>query len=106
MLFAQDWAWYRGVHETRYASTGIFDGRYKYCRYYGVGGGTSVLGQRLGAAKTYDYDAAFEDHEHELYDLEEDPHEIVNLAGDPARADEVRQRFAALREIEATAYGR
>ena len=39
VLFSQEWPWYSGVETRRYASSGIFDGRYKYCRYYGVGGG-------------------------------------------------------------------
>ena len=39
VLFSQQWPWYKGVEHTRYASAGIFDGRHKYCRYYGVGGG-------------------------------------------------------------------
>ena len=33
VLFSQQWPWYKGVEHTRYASAGIFDGRYKYCRY-------------------------------------------------------------------------
>ena len=98
VLFSQDWPWYRGVEETRYASTGIFDGRHKYCRYFGVGGGHDTIGRELPGTKRYDHDASFEDHEHELYDLAEDPH--------PERTTEIRERFAALRNIESDAYGR
>jgi arylsulfatase A-like enzyme len=49
----------------------------------------------------YGPDAAFEDHEHELYDLQEDPHELVNLAHDPARRAELRRRFDDLLALEA-----
>jgi arylsulfatase A-like enzyme len=49
-------------------------------------------------------DADFMDQEHELYDLREDPGEMVNLAGDPSRLKEVRDRFDALLSIEAGAY--
>lgn len=40
------------------------------------------------------------DQEHELYDLGEDPGELVNLAADPARIAQVRERFATLLEYE------
>ncbi|MGI9600500.1 MAG: sulfatase-like hydrolase/transferase [Acidimicrobiales bacterium] len=105
VLFAQDWPWYRGVEQTRYASTGIFDGRYKYCRYYGIGGGHSVTGELLPGTKQFDHDAAFDDHEHELYDLAEDPHEMVNLAA-AGGAPDLRDRFESLRSLEREAYGR
>ena len=42
-VFSHRWPWYPGVEQTRYASSGIFDGRYKYCRYYGIGGGTDAV---------------------------------------------------------------
>ena len=106
VLFAQEWPWYRGVEHVRYASTGIFDGRHKYCRYYGVGGGNDVTGRPLtGDSMQFGRDAAFEDQEHELYDLQEDPNELVNLAMDLDRRPEVRQRFAELRAIEHDVYG-
>ena len=103
VLFAHDSAHTRRVQQTRYAMRGIFDGRYKYARYYGVGGGypTDVL-DPTPTHKLYDVDAAFDDHDHELYDLLEDPHELVNLAIDRSRRDEVRQWFARLKELEAT----
>ncbi|MGA9277417.1 sulfatase family protein, partial [Ilumatobacter sp.] len=104
ILFAQDWPWYGGVEMTRYASSGIFDGRYKYCRYYGVGGGHDVAGLPLPGEKVYDVDADFDDHDHELYDLQEDPHEIVNLAHDRGRRTDLRRRFDELMDIERTAY--
>jgi len=44
------------------------------------------------------------DQEHELYDLSEDPGELVNLAVDPARAKEVRDRFEHLRSLERSAF--
>ena len=106
VLFAQEWPWYAGVEHVRYASSGIFDGRYKYCRYYGVGGGNDAAGNPLtGDRMLYGRDATFEDHDHEFYDLQEDPHELVNLAMDRSRRDEVRRRFAELRAVEDDTYG-
>ena len=103
VLFAHDSAHTRRVQQTRYAIRGFFDGRHKYARYYGVGGGypTDVL-DPTPTHKLYDVDAAFDDQDHELYDLHEDPHELVNLAIDRSRRDEVRQWFARLKELEAT----
>jgi arylsulfatase A-like enzyme len=105
VLFAQDMAWYDECIDTRYASRGIFDGRHKYCRYYGVGGSTTMYGRRNPVPKRIDRDAAFEDHEHEWYDLLEDPHELVNLAHDPGRRAGLRSQFDHLLEAERAAWG-
>ena len=51
--------------------------------------------------KLYDVDAAFEDQEHEWYDLGEDPHEMVNLAHDRGRRAELRANYDRLLEYEA-----
>lgn len=104
LLFAQDWPWYPGVEMTRYASSGIFDGRFKYCRYYGVGGGCDTGGNPLPGEKIYPATADFDDHDHELYDLQEDPYELVNLAQDRGRRNDLRRRFDELMAIEAEAY--
>ncbi len=105
VLFNQEWAWYPGVEHTRYASSGVFDGRFKYCRYYGIGGGANVAGIPLtGDSMRYGRDAHFDDHDHEFYDLQEDPHELVNLAMDRSRQGELRSRFAELRTIEHETY--
>ena len=105
VLFAQEWPWYPGVEHTRYASSGIFDGRYKYCRYYGVGGGNDVGGRPLsGDTMLFGRDAAFDDHDHEFYDLAEDPHEMINLAMDRSRREDLRRRFSELRLIERESY--
>ncbi len=105
VLFAQKWAWYLGVEHTRFASTGIFDGRHKYCRYYGIGSdGRDRVGEPFAGPMQITADANFEDHEHEWYDLAEDPHELVNLAHDRGRRAELRRRFDELRAIEARAY--
>jgi arylsulfatase A-like enzyme len=105
VLFAQEWAWYRGVEQTRFASTGIFDGRHKYCRYYGIGSdGRDSGGNILTGPMLVPPTSGFEDHDHEWYDLANDPHELVNLAHDRGRRAEMRRRFEELRGIEATAY--
>jgi arylsulfatase A-like enzyme len=108
VLFAQDSAHTDNVNHTRYAYRGFFDGRTKYCRYYGVGGGrpgTGLWGRDPGA-KLYDVDAAFEDQEHEWYDLDEDPYELENLAMDRSRRGALRglhERLLAYEAAELTA---
>lgn len=105
ILFAQEWAWYVGVEHSRFASTGIFDGRHKYCRYYGIGSnGRDRMGLPFAGPMLLTPDCDFEDHEHEWYDLMEDPHELVNLAHDRGRRAELRRRFDELRAIERRAY--
>ncbi len=102
VLFAHDTAHTDEINHTRYAIRGYFDGRTKYARYYGVGGGkpgTGLWGKDPGH-KLYDVDADFVDQEHEWYDLDNDPHELVNLAGDPARRAELRANHARLLEYE------
>jgi len=104
VLFAQDSAHTAVVQQTRYANRGFFDGRYKYARYYGVGGGmpSDDPFNEKRSRKLYDLDADFDDQDHELYDLQEDPHELVNLAHDPSRRADVRSFYARLKELEAT----
>jgi arylsulfatase A-like enzyme len=101
VLLAQDSAWYESCIPLRYAMRAIFDGRYKYARYYGVGGSFDRVGQPAPQPKQVDVDADFEDHDHELYDLDEDPLELVNLANDRSRRREVREWFNRLRAEEA-----
>ena len=105
VLFAQDWAWFDDLVNSRYASRGIFDGRYKYCRYYGVGGSSTTSGAPIQGPKLYKSNAAFDDQEHEFYDLQEDPGELVNLALDPSRRAEVREWYGRLLEAEAVEFG-
>jgi arylsulfatase len=104
VLFAQDSAWYERCIHTRYAMRGMSDGRHKYARYYGVGGSTTQYGAPARHPKLYDVDAAFEDQDHELYDLGEDPGELVNLAMDRGYRREVRESFYRLRELEAVEF--
>jgi arylsulfatase len=102
VLFAHDSAHTDQINQTRYAIRGFFDGRTKYARYYGVGGGrpgTGLWGKDPGS-KLYDVDAAFEDQEHEWYDHDADPHELVNLAHDRARRAELRANFDRLLAYE------
>ena len=94
------------INHTRYAIRGFFDGQTKYARYYGVGGGkpgTGLWGKDPGR-KLYDVDAAFADQEHEWYDLDEDPHEMVNLAHDRGRRAELRANYERLLEYEAAEF--
>ncbi|MGH9028916.1 MAG: sulfatase family protein, partial [Acidimicrobiales bacterium] len=106
VLFAQAQGWYRSCIAQRFALRGVFDGRYKYVRYFGVGGGVDSIGMGLDFAPTMQVgpDSGPWDQEHELYDLSEDPGEVVNLAADRARAKEVRDRFEHLLELEAAAF--
>ncbi len=102
VLFAHDTAHTEEINHTRYAIRGYFDGRTKYARYYGVGGGkpgTGLWGKDPGH-KLYDVDADFVDQEHEWYDLHDDPHELVNLARDPGRRAELRANYRRLLEYE------
>ncbi len=104
VLFAQDQAWYESCIHLRYAIRGLFDGRHKYARYYGVGGGFTQIGRPWPVPKRVDLDARFDDHDHELYDLQEDPHELVNLANDRGRRAELRAWFDRLRDEERHAF--
>ena len=103
VLFAHDTAHTNRINNTRYAIRGFFDGRTKYARYYGVGGGkpgTGLWGKDPGR-KLYDVDAAFSDQEHEWYDLVEDPHEVANLAHDRGRRSELEANYQRLLAYEA-----
>jgi arylsulfatase len=102
VLFAHDTAHTTQINQTRYAIRGFYDGRTKYARYYGVGGGkpgTGLWGKEPGH-KLFDVDAAFEDQEHEWYDHDSDPHELVNLANDRGRRTELRGHYERLLEYE------
>lgn len=105
VFFSQDSAQSELLRSARYAVRGFFDGRMKYARYYGVGGGIERDGRPAKSQKRYDLDAAFDDHDHEWYDLENDPHELVNLAADRSRRSELRSMFDRLLEIERSELG-
>jgi arylsulfatase len=106
VLFAQAQGWHPSCLAQRYALRGCFDGRHKYVRYFGVGGGCDNVGQRLPWAPEMRFgpDAAFGDHEHELYDLLEDPGELHNLAHERGSRRELTERFAQLLALEAQAF--
>jgi arylsulfatase A-like enzyme len=102
VLFAHDTAHTEEINHTRYAIRGFFDGKTKYARYYGVGGGkpgTGLWGKDPGH-KLFDVDADFVDQEHEWYDLDEDPHEMVNLALDNGRRADLHANYERLLEYE------
>ena len=106
VLFAQAQAWHLSCVSVRFALRGYFDGRHKYVRYFGVGGGVDSMGRTIPWQKGMRFgpDAAFVDHEHELYDLSEDPGELENLGVDRSRRHEVRDRFDHLLELEKAAF--
>ena len=102
VLFAQDSAQTQNLNNVRYALRGFFDGTTKYARYYGVGGGkpsTGLWGKDPGR-KLFDVDCAFDDQDHEWYDHDTDPHELVNMANDRGRRQELRELFTRLRAYE------
>ena len=101
VFFAQEWPWYPGVEKVRYANSGFFDGRYKYSRYYGVGGGVTNKGKILGSKMKIKKNAPFDQFEHELYDLQEDPYELINLGHEKnRRMGLVKQNYEKLAAIE------
>ena len=101
VLFSQDSAQSDLIRHTRYAVRGFFDGDTKYARYYGIGGGVQRDGSATDGGKLFDVDADFDDHDHEWYQTAEDPHELVNLANDRGRRNELRDLFRHLLDYEA-----
>jgi arylsulfatase len=103
VLFALDQPWFQSCIPLRYACRGFCDGRVKYARWFGVGGGIDIYGKKLEALpdKRFGVDAAFEEHDHEWYDLSNDPDEVMNLANDRARRSQLREWFHHLKELEA-----
>jgi len=102
VLFAQDSAQTQALNGVRYALRGFFDGRNKYARYYGVGGGkpsTGLWGKDPGR-KLFDVDCDFDDQDHEWYDLDVDPFELENLANDRGRRHVLREAFDRMRAYE------
>jgi arylsulfatase len=101
VYFAQEWPWYPGVEKVRYASSGFFDGRFKYARYYGVGGGVTNMGLEMTGKMEIKRNAPFDLVEHELYDLQEDPFELNNLGQTKSsKRSLTKKQFQRLYEIE------
>ncbi|MFT5202506.1 MAG: arylsulfatase A-like enzyme [Candidatus Aldehydirespiratoraceae bacterium] len=103
VFFSQDSAQSSLIQDRRYALRGFFDGTTKYARYYGISGGVGRDGKPNRKPKLFDVDATFEDHE--WYEVNDDPHELVNLANDRGRRDQLRTNFNRLLEIEAAELG-
>ncbi len=102
VLFAQDSAQTENLNKVRYALRGFFDGRTKYARYYGVGGGkpsTGLWGKDPGV-KLFGKDCAFDDQDHELYDHDSDPYEMINLANDRGRRAQLAEAYDRMLEYE------
>ena len=102
VLFAQDSAQTTELNKVRYALRGFYDGHTKYARYYGVGGGkpsTGLWGKDPGT-KLFDVDCAFDDNDHEWYDHDSDPYEMVNLANDRSRRSALRDTYERMRAYE------
>ena len=70
----------RGLHR------GVFDGRYKFTRYF------SPDSHHLPE----DWDTLLANNDLELYDTREDPDELINLAASANRVDGIKQRLLAL----------
>ena len=102
VLFSQDSAQSELLRQSRYALRGFYDGNTKYARYYGIGGGIQRDGTPAPEPKVFDVDADFDDQDHEWYETDEDPHELVNLANDRGRRDELRELYRRLKAYEAT----
>lgn len=101
VLFSQDSAQSELLRQSRYALRGFFDGTTKYARYYGIGGGIQRDGTPAPEPKVFDVDADFDDQDHEWYETDEDPHELVNLANDRGRRNELRDLYGRLQSYEA-----
>jgi arylsulfatase A-like enzyme len=103
VVFAQDSAQTETLNQVRYAVRGFYDGHTKYARYYGVGGGkpSSGLWGKPPGHKLFDVDCAFDDNDHEWYDHDSDPEELVNLANDPSRRKALRDTYERMRTYEA-----
>ncbi len=100
VLFSQDSAQSGLIRSSRYAVRGFFDGETKYARYYGIGGGVERNGTAAAHSKVFDVDAEFDDHDHEWYEIDNDPHELVNLAHDRSRRTQLRSLFDRLLDYE------
>ena len=105
VLFSQDSAQSELLRMSRHAFRGFFDGETKYARYYGVGGGIARNGTPAEGGKVFDVDADFDDQDHEWYQVGEDPNELVNLANDRGRREELRDLYGRLLEYEAEEIG-
>jgi arylsulfatase A-like enzyme len=102
ILFAQDSAQTTELNRVRYALRGFYDGQTKYARYYGVGGGkpsTGLWGRDPGH-KLFDVDCAFDDNDHEWYEHDSDPAELVNLANDRSRRSQLQEVYERMRAYE------
>ena len=66
-------------------------------------GGQAVhraVGQVDPGTKLFDVDCAFDDNDHEWYDHDSDPYELVNLANDRSRRSALRDTYERMRDYE------
>ena len=80
---------------------GFFGAKTKHARYHGIRGGIRRDGIVDIEGKIFDVDARFDEHDHEWYETSGDPHELVNLAHDRGRRNELRALLRRLLDYEA-----
>ena len=61
-------------------------------------------GESRRGTKLFDVDCAFDDNDHEWYDHDSDPDELINLANDRGHRGELREAYERMRDYEAESF--